>query len=135
VQADSRVPAQFRQLAGESVEALFSRGWPSTREAAAPAQFMVGQRVRTINAHPATHTRLPRYARGRIGTITAVRGVHVFPDTNALFQGEQPDWLYAVRFEAAELWGPDTTAACVYLDCWQSYLLADTAPDANESRA
>jgi nitrile hydratase len=135
VQADSRVPAQFRQLAGESVEALFSRGWPSTREAAAPAQFTVGQRVRTINAHPATHTRLPRYARGRTGTITAVRGVHVFPDSNALFQGEQPDWLYAVRFDAAELWGPDTTAACVYLDCWQSYLLADTAPDANVSRA
>ncbi len=130
-----RFPGQFRKLAGESVEALFSRGWPSTREAPAPVRFAVGQTVRTINAHPATHTRLPRYARGRTGTIIALRGVHVFPDTNAIFEGEQPDWLYSVRFEAAELWGPDTTAACVYLDCWQSYLLADPVPDANDPRA
>ena len=31
----------------------------------APARFKVGERVRTKNIHPATHTRLPRYARGQ----------------------------------------------------------------------
>jgi len=132
-QSMSKPPAQFRRLSGESVDALFSRGWPSTRDASSPARFAVGQRVRTVNSHPATHTRLPRYARGRVGTIEAVHGVHVFPDTNALFQGEQPDWLYAVRFEASELWGPDTTASCVHLDCWQSYLLAEAATKPNDS--
>ena len=132
-QSVSLVPAQFRKLSGESVEALFSRGWPSTREASSPARFVLGQRVRTINSHPATHTRLPRYARGRVGTIAAVRGVHVFPDTNAVFEGEQPDWLYAVRFEASELWGPDTTASCVHLDCWQSYLRAEAGTNLDES--
>ncbi len=119
-------PPQFRRLEGESVEKLFARGWPSTREATRPAAFNVGDRVRTINHHPATHTRLPRYARGRFGTVAAIRGVHVFPDSNALFEGEKPDWLYSIRFDAEELWGPDTTASCVYLDCWQSYLVSVT---------
>ena len=31
----------------------------------APARFKVGDRVRTKNIHPPTHTRLPRYARGQ----------------------------------------------------------------------
>lgn len=72
--------------------------------------------------NPATHTRLPRYCRGKRGTIISVRGAHVFPDTNALAQGEHPQWLYTVQFEAAELWGPDTTASSVCVDCWEPYL-------------
>ena len=37
--------------------------------APAPARFKAGDRVRTKNIHPATHTRLPRYARGHVGMI------------------------------------------------------------------
>jgi hypothetical protein len=29
-----------------------------------------------------THTRLPRYVRGRLGMIESLHGCHVFPDTN-----------------------------------------------------
>jgi len=123
-QPTAATPSPFKRLEAESVGPLFARGWPSTREARSPARFAMGDSVRTINHHPATHTRLPRYARGRTGTVHAIRGVHVFPDTNAVFAGEQPDWLYSIRFEASELWGPDSTASCVYLDCWQSYLIA-----------
>jgi nitrile hydratase beta subunit len=115
-------PERFRRLEQGTVAALFAKGWPSTREVTQPAAFQVGQRVRTVNRHPAGHTRLPRYARGRIGTVAAIRGVHVYPDSNAEFAGESPDWLYSIRFEATELWGPDTTADCVHLDCWQAYL-------------
>lgn len=128
-----------RTLAAEQVLPLFGRGWPSTREAAAPARFGVGEVVHTVQHHPGGHTRLPRYARGRCGTVVAVHGVHVFPDAHAAGQGEQPQWLYSVRFEARELWGTDTTADAVYLDCWESYLLpcspaADTAAqDAGEA--
>jgi nitrile hydratase beta subunit len=124
---DHDAPVRFRRLEHDAVAALFAMGWPSTREATQPAAFQVGQRVRTINHHPAGHTRLPRYARDRIGTVAAIRGVHVFPDSNAVFAGESPDWLYSIRFEAVDLWGPDTTAECVYLDCWQSYLLPQQA--------
>jgi len=45
------------------------------RPAPGPARFKVGDRVRTKNIHPQTHTRLPRYARDKLGTVEAVRGV------------------------------------------------------------
>jgi len=37
--------------------------------------------------------------------IHRCHGIHVFPDTNAHGQGEQPQPLYSVRFDARELWG------------------------------
>ena len=54
---------------------------------------------------PTTHTRLPRYARGKLGTVEAIRGVHVYPDTAALGDHEHAEWLYTVVFPARELWG------------------------------
>ena len=39
---------------------------------------------------PSTHTRLPRYARGKIGMVEAIRGCHVFPDTAALGSRREP---------------------------------------------
>ena len=97
-------------------------GHSTLRAEAAPARFAVGDAVRTTNVHPRSHTRLPRYCRDQPGTIARVHGAHVFPDANALGQGEKPQWLYTVRFAAADLWGPDTTAAAVYVDCWEPYL-------------
>src|SRR5262249_29775252 len=47
----------------------------------APARFKVGDRVRTKNIHPTTHTRLPRYARGHVGVVERLHGAHVFPDS------------------------------------------------------
>ena len=75
------------------------------RPAPAPARFKPGDRVRTKNIHPPTHTRLPRYVRGHVGVIERVHGCHVFPDTVALDQGEDPQWLYTVVFDGRELWG------------------------------
>ena len=56
------------------VEKVTKRGSYS-RPAPAPARFKVGDRVRTKNIHPTTHTRLPRYARGHVrrGRATAWR--------------------------------------------------------------
>jgi nitrile hydratase len=58
-----------------------------------------------------------------------MHGAHVYPDTSAHGLGEQPRWLYTVRFAAAELWGDDTTAASVCVDCWEPYLLPDGSAD------
>jgi nitrile hydratase len=77
--------------------------------------------VRTRNTHPHTHTRLPRYARGKAGVVERVHGVHVFPDSNARFAGEDPQWLYSVRFTAQELWGSDERAS-VTIDAFEPYL-------------
>jgi nitrile hydratase len=89
-----------------------------------PARFKAGDPVRTRNTHPATHTRLPRYARGKRGTVEAVRGCHVFPDTAALGAGENPQWLYTVVFAGRELWGEEVDPAVkVSIEAFEPYLM------------
>lgn len=93
------------------------------RPSTSPARFKMGDRVRTKNIHPTTHTRLPRYARGRFGVIERVLGCQVFPDSSALGNGDDPRWLYTVVFEGRELWGADTDAALkVSVDAFEPYL-------------
>ncbi|MGO9592303.1 MAG: nitrile hydratase subunit beta [Steroidobacteraceae bacterium] len=110
-------------LTPDKVWPLLARGAPANRDVASEPRFQAGQPVRARNIHPEGHTRLPRYARGKAGMIVRDHGVFVYPDTNALFQGEQPRHLYSVRFSAQELWGPEASAQdSVYLDMWESYL-------------
>lgn len=111
-----------RVLMANEVTAALLRGNPVDRTVAARARFSVGDAVRTRQMNPSSHTRLPRYCRGRQGRVVAVHGAHVYPDANAIGLGEQPQWLYTVRFDAAELWGADTTATSVCVDCWEPYL-------------
>ena len=105
----------------------FDPGWVQgvVRETGARPRFAPGDAVITRIIHPRGHTRLPRYARGKRGTIHRVHGIHVFPDTNAHGLGEAPQPLYSVRFEARELWG-DTAEPnqWVHLDLWETYLEA-----------
>ena len=110
-------------LTAERVPAALAHGGPTRRDVAANPKFSVGDIVRARNIHPLGHTRLPRYARAHRGTITQAHGAHVFPDANAHGIGERPQPLYQVRFEAAELWGPDgDVRSAVYLDLWEDYL-------------
>lgn len=101
-----------------------SPGGPAAlRHVATPPRFVSGQTVRARNLHPAGHTRLPRYVRGKRGVVARVHPAWVFPDTNAHGLGEHPQYAYAVRFEAEELWGPgaDRHTAC-HVDLFESYL-------------
>lgn len=119
---DAAAPAK-RKLDAAAVPAVLARGGPTNRSKAGTPRFKAGDTVRTIMIHPTGHTRLPRYARGKAGTIELLHGAHVFPDTNAHGQGEQPDWLYTVRFDARELWGRDADpASAVSIDAWEAYL-------------
>ena len=100
-----------------------------------PPRFKVGDAALTRNMHPKGHTRLPRYARGKRGVIRRVHGVFVFPDTNATGQGEQPQPLYSVEFEAGELWADAAEPRTrVYLDLWESYLEPVAEPTGNGAR-
>jgi nitrile hydratase len=111
-----------RTLPAADVAKALSRGSYS-RPASTPARFKTGERVRTKNDHPRTHTRLPRYARGRVGTIECVRGHHVFPDSVAIGQGENPQWLYTVLFDGRELWGESADPTLkVSIEAWEPYL-------------
>jgi nitrile hydratase beta subunit len=99
------------------------RGRPTTRSVERQPRYRLGDAVRTRNIHPLTHTRLPRYARGKQGVIVALHGAHVFPDTNAQLQGENAQPLYTVRFEARALWGDGAGPRdTVCLDLWEDYL-------------
>ncbi len=110
-------------LTADMVAETIRKGSPASRNVPAVPRFKTGQRVRARNIHPAGHTRLPRYARGKTGTIVRDHGVFVFPDTNAHFLGEKPQHLYSVRFEAPELWGMDAQPRdAVYIDLWEDYL-------------
>jgi hypothetical protein len=112
-----------RVLRAADVPATLARGGPTVRSSPQPARFAVGDRVRTVNINPLGHTRLPRYVRGRAGVIERVHGCHVFPDSNAHGRGEDPQWLYTVRFEATELFGPDADPrSSVSVDAFEPYL-------------
>jgi len=111
-----------RKLTSEVVQHGLTRG-SSFRQQQAPARFKVRDRVRTLNIHPRTHTRLPRYARGKLGMVELCRGCHVFPDSVAIGQGDNPQWLYAVVFDGRELWGADADPTVnVSIDAFEPYL-------------
>jgi nitrile hydratase len=99
------------------------RGLPSSHDPNIGPRFKVGQRVRARNLHPTGHTRLPRYARGRVGEIVRDHGVYSFPDSTAHSPDEKRQHVYSVRFAARELWGEQASPRdSVYLDMWDDYL-------------
>jgi nitrile hydratase len=104
-------------------ERFVTRGIASANDPSVPPRFKVGQRVRARMINPVGHTRLPRYARGRTGTIVRDHGVYVFADTSAHLQGDKRQHVYSVRFTARELWGPDASPRnFVHIDMWDDYL-------------
>jgi nitrile hydratase len=111
-----------RKLTTDVVKQGMTRG-SFYRQASASARFKAGDRVRTKNIHPATHTRLPRYARGKVGVVQLVHGCQAFPDAVAIDKGDDPQWLYTVVFDGTELWGPDAEAGLtVSIDAFEPYL-------------
>lgn len=110
-------------LTAAQVPTARHRGASTSRDVPLAARFQAGQAVRARVINPVGHTRLPRYARGKLGSIYLDHGVFVFPDTNALFQGEKPQHVYSVRFAARELWGDAAKPQDgVYIDLWEDYL-------------
>jgi nitrile hydratase len=130
--APSAVDARARKMRGETVEEPpppehIERDYAPTAEGSfrtvdAEPAFAVGQLVRAKNISPDGHTRLPRYVRGHTGVVTLVAPAAVFPDTNAHFLGEDPQFVYTVRFESGELWGAGTEPFALTIEMFESYL-------------
>ena len=57
-----------------------------------------------IFLHPAGHTRVPRYVRGKRGVVIKVAPAFSFPDAAAHGQGHRNEHTYHVEFSARELW-------------------------------
>ncbi|MEO8668447.1 MAG: nitrile hydratase subunit beta [Bauldia sp.] len=109
-------------MAPRDVAAATTRLSRFERAIDAEPAFAVSDRVRAKRESATGHTRLPGYARGRTGTVEAVRGAFVFPDTNMTDDGPAKS-LYTVRFAATELW-PEAAGRpdSVFVDLWESYL-------------
>ena len=118
----ANAPLPRGPFSAKDVARIMTRGSFSRDPQSKPA-FAVGDRVRTKNIHPATHTRLPRYARDKVGVVERINGCHVFPDSNAAGKGDNPQWLYTVVFDGAELWGPDAAPGLkVSIEAFEPYL-------------
>jgi nitrile hydratase beta subunit len=120
----AQVPSRTDQALVERLVRLVYEGGSGRREIASEPRYAVGDHVVTRNIHPIGHTRLPRYVRGRRCVIERVHEAFVLPDTVAVGKGENPEYVYTVRFDARELWGesaePNTD---LRIDLWESYLL------------
>ncbi|MDX6376212.1 MAG: nitrile hydratase subunit beta [Gaiellaceae bacterium] len=87
---------------------------PRLPEAVNP-RFAVGDRVRVSRMRPPGHNRSPRYLRGVAGTVERLQCNDVRPGA-----GAEP--VYAVAFDAADIWGEDADRGSVVADLWEGYL-------------
>jgi nitrile hydratase beta subunit len=117
------VPRREEPEVADSLLGSMYEGVSARRELDQPRRFAVGDRVVARGSGTDGHTRLPAYARGRSGVVVRCHDAFVFPDSNARRAGEDPQWLYCVRFEGDELWGDNAEAhAPVLLDAFEPYL-------------
>jgi nitrile hydratase len=116
---------QKRKAAGTRASWTPARGRNYVRDTGGTPRFAVGEEIVTRNHQPAGHTRLPAYVRCKHGVIRHVHPPMVFPDDHAHGRGENPQFLYTVRFDAQELWGSDAEpGTSVHIDLFESYLEA-----------
>jgi len=130
--AEGAIDARARKLQGEDVteppepvlnKPVYEVGGPgSLRPLDTPPRFKIGEQVRAKDIHPLGHTRLPRYVRGRIGTVWRIQPSALLPDTNAHFLGENVQHCYGVTFDSKTLWGQDAEPFQLSLDLFDDYL-------------
>lgn len=114
-----------REEAAADIERTLSDPRASRLDVDVPPCFEVGDSVRTAESTRPGHTRLPQYARGRRGVVTADHGVWIFADAAGRDLGFVPQHVYTVRFAATELWGDGANSRdSVYVDLWDDHLAA-----------
>jgi nitrile hydratase len=102
---------------------LLFRPAQTEQDIALPLRFRVGDHVRGRNIHPTTHTRMPRYTRGKTGVVERDRGVFNLPDSERVSAEPKPQHVYLIHFTAHELWGDAASARdALYIDMWEDYL-------------
>ncbi|MHA6797391.1 nitrile hydratase subunit beta (plasmid) [Pseudonocardia bannensis] len=123
---DAALPEGGDAAVATLVETVCRMGASARREIEGAPRFSVGTRVRVAADHPYGHTRRARYIRGKTGVIDLVHDAFVYPDAAGNGLGEDPAFVYTVRFDAAELWGPETAApnSSVCFDVWEPYIQA-----------
>ena len=116
-------PSLTPEIAGE----ILFRTPKAERDIELAPRFNVGDRVRGRNINPPTHTRMPRYTRGKSGVVERDRGVFdlpdILPDIEQASAEPKPQHVYLIRFAGRELWGEEAPANdSLYIDMWEDYL-------------
>jgi nitrile hydratase len=120
---DAGAPRATPAIDAAAMAKRLGRGIASGKDPKFAPLFKVGQTVRARNMNPEGHTQLPRYVRGKTGTVAIDHGVYNFPDTNAHMLGTKRQHVYSVRFTARELWGEKASPRdTVHVDMWDDYL-------------
>lgn len=120
-------------VTADRVPDILGRGAPTRMDCDSAPGFAVGDEVRVKNFNPQSHTRAPRYIRGRKGIIAAYYGAHIFPDQHSVSGRKIPAHLYSMRFEFDELWGGsgvyeqgsdagEVDKLAVYVDVFEPYI-------------
>lgn len=130
--APGAIDARVRRNAGEDVEEPAApepkkpdyapTGPGSLRTIEEPPAFSVGDAVRACATPSDGPTKLPSYVRGHSGVVEAVQPAHLLPDTHAVFQGENAQHVYTVRFDSREVWGADAESFALTIEMFESYL-------------
>jgi nitrile hydratase beta subunit len=119
---DAPLPDGGDANVADRLRALIENGASNSRPVPRPPAFKPGDQVRGRTFPSARHVRIPGYAQGKIGVVHVVHDAFVFPDTNLREEGENPEYVYAVRFAARDLWPDADDQAAVHVDLWESYL-------------
>ena len=121
--ADSASVKATPQLTPAAAGELLLRSAKTEQDIELAPRFHAGDRVRGRNIHPATHTRMPRYTRGKTGVVERDRGVFNLPDSEQVSPESQPQHVYLIHYTAHELWGEEaSTHDSLYIDMWEDYL-------------
>jgi nitrile hydratase len=67
-------------------------------------KFATGQRVRIADRTPPVHHRVPSYAKGQVGVIERVCGMHGMPENFIRGDGTPAQRIYRVQIPQSELW-------------------------------
>lgn len=122
---DMEPPAGGPPLTLERLPAMLKEGAHFHSDAAIEPRYAVGEKVRSRNYHPKGHTRLPRYARDKLGTVVRLQGVFYSPEFVTREGQPAPQHVYTVRFAAETLWGETVNSRdAIYMDLWEEHLLA-----------
>lgn len=115
-------PSELEELAGGA----FPLARPQTegRPAREPhPHFAVGDEVLVTRAFIRGHTRMPKYVRGKRGTILHRTSVEwPFPDAAGHGREALRQPTYHVSFDARDLWGEGAEVSSVVVDLWEGYL-------------
>ena len=67
-------------------------------------KFSAGQRVRIADRTPPVHHRVPSYAKGQVGVIERVCGMHGMPENFIRGDGKPEQRIYRVSIPQTKLW-------------------------------